>query len=99
MDTDEEIKLPINYQSIHWSERKAIREEYARIQGNLCYHCKEPLNGPPAVEITNMWIDKELFPKGFFDWPIHLHHDHNTDMTVGTVHCHCNAVLWQYHGE
>ena len=31
--------------------------------------------------------------------PIHLHHDHDTDLTIGAVHAYCNAILWEYHNE
>jgi len=44
-------------------------------------------------------INENLFPPKFLNWPVHLHHDHKTGMTVGAVHSHCNAVLWQYHNE
>jgi len=30
---------------------------------------------------------------------MHLHHNHETDMTEGAVHAYCNAVLWQYEGK
>jgi hypothetical protein len=40
-----------------------------------------------------------LFPKNFLKWPVHLHHSHDTGMTIGAVHSYCNAVLWQYHNE
>lgn len=32
-------------------------------------------------------------------YPVHLHHDHKTGLTIGAVHAKCNAVLWQYYGE
>jgi hypothetical protein len=44
-------------------------------------------------------IDRELFPPGFFNYPVHLHHSHNSGLTIGAVHSYCNAVLWHYHGE
>ena len=31
--------------------------------------------------------------------PIHLQHNHSTDMTEGAVHAYCNCVLWQYEGR
>ena len=46
-----------------------------------------------------MYITNSLFPPNFFKWPVHLHHSHDTGMTIGAVHARCNAVLWQYHGE
>jgi hypothetical protein len=44
-------------------------------------------------------INARLFPPNFFNWPVHLHHCHVTGLTIGAIHCHCNAVLWQYHGQ
>jgi hypothetical protein len=40
-----------------------------------------------------------LFPKGFLNAPVHLHHSHVTNMTLGAVHGYCNGYLWQYLGE
>lgn len=93
------MKLPVNYNEIHPSQRMMVREAYVIIQKNLCYHCNTPLTGSPPKEVTSRHINKKLFPVGFFKWPVHLHHDHNTGMTIGAVHNYCNAVLWQYHGE
>ena len=61
------------------------------------HKCRDVALGVRAV--TELEIHEELFPKNFFDHPIHLHHDHETGMTIGAVHAQCNAVLWQYHGE
>lgn len=99
MDKDEFIELPVDYHKLHWSEKRTIREEYMRIQDGLCYHCKGPLNTHPPKEITDKPVNKARFPEGFFDWPVHLHHNHTTGLTIGAVHNYCNAVLWQYHGE
>lgn len=93
------ITLPVNYDEISFSNRKLVREEYIRRQEGLCYYCKEPLNKTPPTKIININITKKLFPKNFFKWPIHLHHDKKTGMTIGAVHCECNAVLWEYHNE
>jgi hypothetical protein len=93
------MNLPINYQEAGPCTRRAARNEYVRIQAGLCYHCKEPLTGDPSKDVMRKRIRLGLFPKGFLTWPIHLHHDHNTGITLGAVHARCNAVLWQYHGE
>jgi hypothetical protein len=90
------VNLPVNYNEIHFSERKLVREEYTRIQAGKCHYCKQQLSVRPS---ENKRVNKNLFPKKFFDWPVHLHHDHKTGMTIGAVHAYCNAVLWQYHGE
>lgn len=92
-------QLPAFYPAMTWQERKAVREEYVRRQNNLCHYCKASLDGKPLAKVRKLSIIKGLFPQGFFKWPVHLHHDHNTGMTIGAVHNYCNAVLWQYHGE
>lgn len=93
------MELPVNYNELHFSKRKAVREEYVRKQGGVCWYCKEPLAGPPCKRVESAWVNKGLFPEGFFNYPVHLHHNHDTGMTVGAIHCRCNAVLWQYYGE
>lgn len=93
------MKLPINYETAHYSVRKVAREEYARIQKGKCYHCGESLKGEPLDKVKSKKLNRKLFPPNFFRWPVHLHHDHDTGMTIGAVHSYCNAVLWQYHGE
>jgi len=93
------MELPVNYEELHFTERRTVREEYIKIQEGKCSHCGEALDGKPAKEVASKTVNKKLFPKSFFKWPVHLHHCHNTGMTIGAVHNHCNAVLWQYHGE
>ena len=93
------IKLPVNYTKLQWQERRAVREEYIRLQKGKCHFCGKPLDGPPTKKIKSMPIHKSLFPPKFFDYPVHLHHNHETGMTIGAIHCECNAVLWQYYGE
>jgi len=93
------MKLPVNYDDTPSYKRKLVREEYVRLQNDNCYHCGSPLSGPPPSDIRSMRITESLFPPNFLKWPVHLHHDHNTGMTLGAVHAYCNAVLWEYHGE
>ena len=93
------MKLPVNYKKTHYTKRKAVREEYIKQQYNLCYYCKSSLSNKPPASILNKPVNKRLFPENFFKWPVHLHHSHNTGMTIGAVHSYCNAVLWQYHKE
>lgn len=93
------MQLPVNYNELTFVERRVVREEYIKQQQGLCHHCGASLDGDPANRIQSMPVRTVLFPQGFFDHPVHLHHNHNTGMTIGAVHCHCNAVLWQYYGE
>jgi len=93
------MHLPVKYRDIPPKEKRLVREEYARLQGGNCYYCKNPLDADPAHKVKQKRVNKRLFPKGFFENPQHLHHSHKSGLTLGVVHAHCNAVLWQYHGE
>jgi hypothetical protein len=78
------------------SQRKEKREEYVKFQKGKCLYCKESLINNPPERITSKHILWELFPNDFLKYPIHLQHNHNTDLTEGAVHAYCNAVMWQY---
>lgn len=93
------MELPVNYNSLTYSERREVRERYVKKQKGNCYYCGAPLSEEPTNEAKNKPILKGLFPINFFKYPVHLHHNHDTGITMGAVHSHCNAVLWQYHGE
>ncbi len=93
------MKLPLNYDNLTYPQRKSVREEYIKQQDGNCYFCKDSLKGEPAKKVSDKTITEGLFPPSFFKWPVHLHHSHDTGMTIGAVHCYCNAVLWEYHHE
>lgn len=93
------MKLPINYERAGWVERKLARLEYVKLQNNMCHHCGKSLFGKPGKEVMDNPINKTLFPVSMFKYPVHLHHDRKTGMTIGALHARCNAYLWQYKGE
>lgn len=92
------MKLPAEYSKLSPKDKEQARIIYAADQRGLCMHCSCPLNRPPPEHVRRP-IDWGLFPKGFLNNPLHLQHNHDTDMTEGVVHAYCNAVLWQYHGR
>jgi hypothetical protein len=92
------MKIPANYDELNWKERRIVREEYIELQHGKCWFCGELLKGDPSDKIIGKPLNKNLFPKNFFRYPIHLHHDHETGITIGAVHSKCNAVMWQYYG-
>lgn len=95
------MKLPVIYEEIPPHEVRYVRAEYVRLQKGKCYHCKESLAGPPLPAVEAKPIDWSHFPRGqgFLRWPVHLHHNKETGLTIGAVHAYCNAVLFQYHKE
>jgi len=92
-------KLPVKYSELSPGERREVRIAYIKNQHNKCMYCHEKFTDSPPDGVLGKVIHAELFPKGFFDHPIHLHHNHDTDMTIGAVHAWCNAVLWEHEGE
>lgn len=91
--------LPVLYKDLKWYERRQVRQWYVEEQGGSCYFCKENLSDDPPEWVTRRQISWKLFPEGFLDHPVHLHHDHDTGLTIGAVHAYCNAILFQYYGE
>jgi len=94
-----DMKLPVYYDTLHQGQKREVREEYIHRQKGLCHHCKAPLNKEPDAFILEKPLSVELYPTGFFIHPVHLHHSHDTGLTIGAVHAYCNAVLWEYYGE
>lgn len=88
-----------HYPSLTPAKRKKLREEYVLEQQGLCAYCKAPLSEDPAAHVEQAWIDESLFPPNMLKFPVHLHHNHDTGMTIGAVHARCNAYAWQYEGE
>lgn len=97
-----EDRIPALYSKLGAARRVVVRERYVELQHGRCHHCAMPLDGPPSPEVQAKKINWHAFPgheAGFLRYPVHLHHDHETDLTIGAVHAYCNAVLWQHHGE
>lgn len=82
------------YKSMTPLERREMREQYISEQNGLCCYCQEPLSGKSKHEGKEVrWY---RFPPNFLRWPVHLHHDHVTGLTIGAVHAYCNAVSFDY---
>ena len=91
------MKLPVDYTSLTPEKRREVRNQYVANQNNLCYFCKQSLSSRPKG--LPYKIKRNLFPEKFFVYPVHLHHNHDTGMTIGATHAFCNAVLFQYFNE
>ena len=92
-----EVTLPAMYDELTPSQRRAVREQYARLQGGGCAFCGVHLYEQPPQELKDLPIDWDLFPEGFLDYPVHLQHNHDTGLTEGAVHSFCNAFMWNYY--
>ena len=92
----QKLKLPIDYTIIDQKTRQKVRSKYCELQDGLCFYCGKDLLCKTLVEKEINW---NLFPENFLKYPIHLQHNHETNMTEGAVHAYCNAVMWQYEGR
>lgn len=101
MIKEEEFELPTDYTKLDWrnGDNRKVREQYVAIQEGKCYWCKCDLHDGPSQQVQDANIDWSLFPKGFKNSPVHLQHNHDTNMTEGAVHMKCNAYMWQYLGR
>jgi hypothetical protein len=100
--TSVDDRVPALYSTLSASQRVAVRERYVTLQEGRCLHCAHALASDPAPSVLAMKVNWHAFPgraAGFLRHPVHLHHCHKTDLTIGAVHAYCNAVLWQHHGE
>ncbi len=93
------MDFPVKYDDLSNNEKRLVREEYVRRQGGKCCHCGQALDKNPCSSVRSRKIHPDLYPPGFFKYPVHLHHSHDTGLTIGAVHNYCNAVLWEYYGE
>jgi len=93
------MNLPAIYEKLTPAKRKQVREQYVELQKGLCHYCGYNLSEKPPAHISEKRITPSLYPPNFFKYPIHLHHSHETGLTLGAVHNYCNAILWEYHDE
>lgn len=93
------LELPVEYSKLEGVGILLVKEQYIDKQKGLCYYCHGDLKSKPPEDVLEKKITPKLYPHGFFTRPIHLHHNHKTDMTIGVVHAYCNAVLWEHHNE
>ena len=90
-------KLPLIYDKLHPTEKRAVREQYIKEQNGLCWWCGEDIHKEPPQEILHKKLNLKLFPPFFLKHPIHLQHDHTTGLTEGAVHAYCNGIMWEYY--
>lgn len=96
----ERLTIPAMYDALTWFERRMVREEYIVRQGGRCYHCQQGLENDVSDDVKRHFpLDPRFWGPEFLKHPIHLHHDHNTGLTLGATHAYCNAILAQYYGE
>jgi hypothetical protein len=94
--------FPQRYSDLNTSQRRKLRENYVVHFQGRCIYCDEPLNDKPhefvrAKATSIWWPNLPGGRKGFLSNSVHLHHDHETDLTLGPVHALCNAHSYHFY--
>lgn len=87
---------PAKYDNLSQSERRELRNRYMKEQHYVCPFCGLDLRQRPEElhpELVKQ-INWKRFPKHFLKYPVHLHHNHITGLTIGAYHSICNAILF-----
>lgn len=87
------------YSEMTSNDRRSLRERMERAQGGECWYCSTPLYMSPPSHIENYKYNKRIFPPNMLKYPVHLHHDHETDACLGAVHAKCNVYMWEVEGQ
>ena len=94
--------FPQRYCDLNSNQRRKLRDEYVEYFGGRCLYCDGHLDDEPhefvrqsADEIE--WDNLPESKEGFLKNPVHLHHDHETGLTLGPIHALCNAHSWHFY--
>lgn len=94
--------FPQRYSDLNANQRSKLRDEYVVYFKGRCLYCDGQLDDEPhefvresADEIE--WDHLPGSKDGFLKSPVHLHHDHETGLTLGPVHALCNAHSWHFY--
>ncbi len=94
--------FPQRYHDLNTNQRRELRDQYVEHVGGQCLYCEEQLEDEPHKFVRQSAddIDWDNFPGGkeeFLKHLVHLHHDHNTGLTLAAVHALCNAHSWHFY--
>ncbi len=95
-------KFPQRYRDLNSNQRRKLRDEYIEYFNGRCMYCDELLDDEPHEFVRQSadqidWDDLAGGKEGFLKNPVHLHHDHQTGLTLAAIHAMCNAHSWHFH--
>ena len=87
------LELPTKYSSLSGERLSAVKEAYICLQRERCWLC-----GNNLYELSKYLVDNpKLMPLCGNElaerYPLHLHHDHDTGLTLGVTHAECNIII------
>ena len=87
------LELPTKYSSLSGERLSAVKEAYICLQRERCWLCGNNLWGLPKYIVENPKLMALCFNKLAEQMPYHLHHDHDTGLTLGVTHAECNIII------
>jgi hypothetical protein len=93
--------FPQKYDDLNSEEKRKLREQYIEWFNGRCLYCEEMLEDEPHKFVRQSaddieWDDLHGGKEGFLSNPVHLHHDHETGLTLAPLHALCNAHSWHF---
>ena len=94
--------FPQRYHDLNTNQRHKLRDEYVEHVRGRCLYCSLKLDGKPSRIVRDSadeieWDDLPGGKEGFLKNPVHLHHDHETGLTLAAIHALCNAHSWHFY--
>lgn len=94
--------FPQRYRDLNISQKQELRDQYVDYFRGRCVYCDRQLDDEPHKFVCQSAdeIEWDALPggkEGFLKNPVHLHHDHETGLTLGPVHAQCNAHSWHFY--
>jgi len=94
-------KFPQRHRDLNTDQRRKLRDEYIECSRGRCAYCEEMLDDEPHAFVRQSadqieWDNLPGSKEGFLKDPVHLHHDHETGLTLAAIHALCNAHSWHF---
>jgi hypothetical protein len=86
------LDLPTKYSSLSGERKSAVISAYICLQRERCWLCGDSLYELPTFIVENPKLMALSYNELAEEHPHHLHHDHDTGLTLGVTHAECNIM-------
>lgn len=86
------LELPTKYSSLSGERLAVVKEAYICLQRERCWLCGGNLYELPNHVVDNPNLIGLCSSQLAEQHPLHLHHNHDTGLTLGVAHAECNII-------
>lgn len=86
------LELPTKYSSLSGERLSAVKDAYICLQRERCWLCGDNLYELPKYIVDNPNYMGLCYNQLAEQTPLHLHHNHDTGLTLGVAHAECNII-------